>query len=118
VTRAERDKIVDVMARAISPSLPRAYSGTNPDVDDQHNGRTQALSVAKGVLVALESAGVRLAPSETTEAMSDAFFHALNHAYPDHRKDRQSKNQGWTMQSEFIWQAFMSASPYAKEPAQ
>lgn len=91
-----------------------------PDVSDDTIERFEDAEISirqdcVTAIAAIEAAGVRLVPSETTEAMSDAFYHALNHGYPDHRKDRQSNNQGWTMQSEFMWQAFLAASPYAKD---
>ena len=96
-TAQTREALVEVMARAISPSLPRAYSGTNPDVDDQHNGRAQAVGVARSALLALEAAGVRLVPVELTEDM------------------------GAEMECQFStdgqWEAALAASPYkAKEP--
>lgn len=52
-----------VVARAISPYLMRSYSGTNPDVDDQANGRDTALHVASLAIAAMRPAvdPVRLA---------------------------------------------------------
>jgi hypothetical protein len=66
----------------------------------------------------LADEGLTVVPREATEAMSDAFYHSLSHGYPDHRRERQSENRGWAMQSHFVWDTFIAAAPDALDTKQ
>jgi hypothetical protein len=55
--------------------------------------------------------GLVVVPRGATQAMSDAFYHSLQHGYPNHRIERQSQNRGWTMQSHFVWDTMIAAAP-------
>ena len=98
---SEREKLVEVIRETVAVGLHYGL----PQVDDALVPPELAASITQAILAALEAAGVRLVPVESTMEMfaaADPIGTAAFHA-------------GCTVNPDRIWQAMLAASPYAKE---
>lgn len=91
-TAQTREALVELMAEAICDA-------TNMN----RVGRTE-IEAANAALLALEAAGVRLAPDQPTAEMLEHAFGSINYTEPSPSED-----------AERVYSAMLSASPYAKD---